>query len=207
MGDVLLKHKRLLLLFALLPVLLPAGAQAVSFGIKFSGLAIHPRPQPVAGQYGGRLDRKGYAVVTQGLALTVDVNLYRNVGLKLIQALVWRDCANKFAMLSHVGVNFFGAGTTLGKGRHGFSWSLGPVLYRRQSWKDVPGYVPDDSWLKAPAGSRWETKLVLLGGQLEYNYYFRENYGLSLNVLPGYPDVISVSGGVGRRSGFTGVGD
>jgi hypothetical protein len=73
------------------------------------------------------------------------------------------------------------------------------VLYRRQSWKDVSGYVPDDSWLKAPADSRWETKLVLLGGQLEYNYYFRENYGLSLNVLPGYPDVISVSGGVGFR--------
>ncbi len=193
--TLLFMRLRLIIVLLLPFTHLSVHGQQVAFGIKFTGLAIHPRPQPSAGQYAGKFDRKGYVVLNRGITLSADIGIYKQVGLKLAQALVWRDCAGKFAMLSHIGVNFGGAGATLGHSRLGISGSIGPVLYRRRSWQDLPGYIPDNSWLTSTPSSHWETKLILFGGQLEYTYYWHQHYGLSLNVLPGYPDVISVVAG------------
>ena len=190
------------LLLALLLISIPeliASAQGLQIGIKWTGLAVHPKRQPSAGAYGRKVDRRGYLVRNSGVTVVVDVKCYRQWGLKLAQVLLWRDCAGKFASLSHVGLNLGGAGATLGNGRHGLSGSIGPMLYRRRSWKHVVGYVPDKSWRKAPANSNWETKWIPVGGQLEYNYYFGTHYGLGVNVLPGYPDVIGIAAGLSAR--------
>jgi len=192
---------KLLIILLLLFMPLSVHAQQVAFGIKFTGLAIHPRPQPNAHHYVGKFDRKGRVVLTGGITLSVDIGIYQQIGIKLVQALLWRDCAHKFAMLSHVGVNFGGAGATLDNGRHGISGSVGPVFYRRRSWRDLPGYVPDDTWRATKSDSNWETRFILLGGQFEYTYYWDQNYGLSLNILPGYPDIIGITAGPTIRTG------
>ncbi len=189
----------LALLFAAVTELNDAQAQSLSFGIKWAGLAIHPRRQPSAEAYDSKFDRGGYLVRNSGITISVEVKCYRQWGLKLAQVLLWRDCAGKFASLSHVGINFGGAGATLGNSRHGLSGSIGPMLYRRRSWRSVTGYIPDNSWMKAPSNSKWETKWIPVGGQLEYNYYFDPHYGLGVNVLPGYPDIIGITAGLSGR--------
>ncbi len=190
-------------LFAVLTALLVASAtsyaQRFAFGIKFTGLAIHPKKQPNVGLFQTKFDQRGNVVLDSGITLSAEIGIYRKLGIKLAQAILWRDCAGKFAALSHLGLNIGGAGAMLGNTKHGISGSIGPMIYWRKSWKDLPGYIADDSWLKKRKNSAWETKIIPLGGQAEYNYYFSENYGASVNVLPGYPDIISITAGITGR--------
>lgn len=176
-----------------------AHGQGFMLGIKFSGLAIHPKYNKNAAIYKGKVDRNGYLVINKGITLTADVFLYRAFGIKLSQTLLFSDCAGKFASLSHVGINVGGPGYRIGNSKHAVSASIGPMFFLRRTWYGVPGYVRDNYWLIESADGKWARKLAWIGGQLEYNYYFNEHQGISANLLPALPDVLHISAGMGFR--------
>lgn len=176
-----------------------AKGQGMMFGIRYSGLAIHPKYNKNASIYKGKIDKKGFLVINRGLTLMVDVYVHKAFGIKVTQTILFSDCAGKLASMSHIGVNIGGPGYRLGDGKHALSASIGPMFFLRRTWYDVPGYRHDNYWLKESEDRRWARKLVWLGGQLEYNYYFSDRRSFSVNMLPGLPDVIYLSPGLNFR--------
>lgn len=191
-----LKKIGLTLLFFVFFGVHAAQGQRVVLGIRYSGLAIHPKYNKNASIYKGKIDRKGFLVINRGLTLVVDVHVHKAFGVKLTQTLLFSDCAGKLASMSHVGVNVGGPAYRLGHGKHALSASIGPMFFLRRTWHDVLGYRHDNHWLQESEDKRWARKLLWVGGQLEYNYYFNDHQSFSTNVLPGLPDVIHLSPGL-----------
>lgn len=176
-----------------------AAAQNFLFGIKFTGLTIHPKHENNAHLYKWKLDEKGHFVLNGGISITVDIKLQDWFGLKFAQSFVRYDCGGKTAIMSHIGANFGGHGTTFGESNHGLSGSIGPMLFIRESWKDLDGYVHDENLFGPLTSKKWTTKFLPIGGQFEYNYFFSPNHAISVNILPGVPNIIAISPGISVR--------
>jgi hypothetical protein len=50
--------------------------------------------------------------------------------------------------------------------------------------------------MKMKDGSKWERKFVWYGGQIQYDFYFKDKEAISTNFLPGYPYIYTFMTGV-----------
>lgn len=67
----------------------------------------------------------------------------------------------------------------------------------RHDWADNDAYV-DDGYFKRHG--KWQHKFYCYAGELEYNYRLKERTDLSVNLMPGIPELVSF--GMGLRKGF-----
>jgi hypothetical protein len=141
-------------------------SQNFLIGLKFSGHTIHPKHEQNAPLYKWKVDKKGHLVINGGITLTADIKIYEWFGLKLSQSFIKYDCAGKHAYVSHIGANFGGHGTTIGDSNHGISGSMGPMIFFRENWKDLPGYVHDENVFGPATDKNGQPNSCSLAGSL-----------------------------------------
>ena len=166
-----------------------------TIGIKIGGLAIHQQ-KVSPNYYRWSLDKKGHFVGYLGFSLTAGYQFNEYLGVKLIQTILPYDCAGKFSGITHLGIDFYDRIIGVQHQKHDLSASFGPIFYYRKNWKTVPEYYEDKGFMKASESGIWERKFIWYGGQIQYNYYFRENRAISTNFLPGFPYIYTFMTGV-----------
>jgi hypothetical protein len=159
----------------------------ITFGIKISGLAYHPQKKLNESCYKWKLDKKGKFVSYIGVSLMAGYNFNEYVGMKVVQVFMPFDCAGKFSSLSHVGINLTDRIVGWKNEKHRGSASIGPMFYLRKGWLKMKDYEPEKGFMKASESKKWERKFSWYGGQVQYDYYFKENQAHSLNLFPGHP--------------------
>lgn len=147
----------LLILFAVGP---SVRVQAqFSFGIKFMGLALHPKKSLHPHLYKRKLDRWGHGLVTMGVVLQAECYVNEYISIKYSQAIL-KDCAGEFAGLSHLGMRL---GTWMDpRQQHYASAGLGPTFFYRKNWSGLDGYV-NAGLFDTSKNGKWQTKFVLYG--------------------------------------------
>lgn len=155
------------------------------------GFTTHLKNYPYSKNYRGKLDRRGMAVVTNGIVVTLDIYLNENWHLKLAQSYIPHDCGGKFLGMAHVGLGY----TVTDFHPHRGSISFGPMFFYRRSWHDLEFYSDPTRFFKTSKNGRWQTKFVWHGGQVEYDYFVRPNQALSVNVVPAVPELFSFTPG------------
>lgn len=164
-----------------------AGAQ-VSVGIKVMGLTFHPKPSPHSHLYPDGQDAKGKWVQIGGLFFTAEWEMVPNrLALHAAQG-VMLDCGNQLAGFSHVGVKGL-----VRHGAHTLGASMGPSWFYRKTWRQMPGYVDEGLFAFT---DMWQHSFYWYAGSIEYDYRLSEQHSLSLNLIPGWPEVFVASAGV-----------
>ncbi len=178
------------ILFAFLTPL-KSNAQMWSVGVYLNGLNIHLK-RPVNGHLFHRILTKNKRLV-YNLGMGIRVTYYFNnyAGITLMQALVPYDCGNKMFGMSQVGLSLSSA--YWGYAPHELILMGGPVLFYRKNWNTLPDYK-NDGLFKVSNNNIWQYKWVWHGGFIEYNYHYNKNNALGLYVIPGIPELISISG-------------
>ena len=183
-------QKYLIWLFLLFTIPLCCPAQS-NLNLKFLGLNLHPQGDPNAGLMPLNLDDKGYWVFTLGGTIGYEHFIKPDkFSLKVIQA-AYSDCAARFAGFTHVGVRW----VIFKKGKHSMNGGLGPTFVYRRSWHELAGYI-DSGYFNGKPNQQWQYKFIPYAGELEYNVALNDRYELSTAVVPGYPEIISLSVGV-----------
>lgn len=165
-------------------------AAQYNFGVKYFGLSMHPKGDKQANLMPHKLDDKGVFVVNFGTILSFQQFIYRElVSVKVAQG-IYTDSGGLPSGHTHVGFRtvFFE------KGKNNISLGFGPTLIYRRNWNVKEGYVSTGLFKES---GNIQYKLVMYGGEFEYNRYLNEHFDLSVNFLPGYPLVMSL--GVGIR--------
>lgn len=165
-----------------------AATAQVSIGIKVMGLTFHPKPSPHPQLYPDGKDAQGKWVQIGGLFFTAEWEVVPNrIALHAAQG-VMLDCGNQFAGFSHIGVKGL-----LRHGPHTLGASMGPSWFYRKSWRDMPGYVDEGLFAY---NEKWQHSFYWYAGSIEYDYRLSEQNSLSVNLIPGWPEVFVASAGV-----------
>jgi len=167
-----------------------------TFGVKISGLALHPQKELNEKNYRWKLDEKGHLVAFLGVTFTAAYQFNNYLGIKFVQTFMPFDCAGKFSSVTHLGMNLTDRIVGLKNDVHRGSVSIGPLLYLRKGWTEIVGYKSDLDFITPSKNKKWEHKFVWYGGQIQYDYYFNTDRALSFNFFPGYPYIYSF--GVGE---------
>ncbi|MBF8964271.1 hypothetical protein I0P70_13535 [Pontibacter sp. FD36] len=189
---------RTLLLFLFsFSLLLPGHAQEQpayknAFTVKFFGLSMHLRPTPYPELFKNRLDRKGIAVLNFGGIVGYDRFVVREVISVRVEQGLYSDCASSLAGFTHLGWR----GQIFKAGRHSLNGGFGPTLVYRRDWNRLQGYE-DDGYFNRRGD--WQYKFYWYGGEFEYNYQLKGQYDLSLNLVPGIPELVSFGAGFRKR--------
>lgn len=170
---------------------LPAFKNAVT--VKFFGLSAHLKQSPHPELFPNRLDEKGIFVVDLGAIVGYERFVYRDKLSVRVEQGLYADCAAELAGFTHVGWR----GTILSRGRHSVDGGFGPTLMYRKDWNRIEGYQ-DDGYFKRHG--QWQYRFYWYGGEFEYNYELKSGTDLSVNLVPGIPELVSV--GVGLRKHF-----
>ena len=165
-------------------------------GIKFMGLAFHPKKSSHPQLYKNRLDNNGHFVITKGIAVTFDYNITNELNLRLSQAFLFGDCANQNAGMTQLGVN---AIYPIIDDKHLLSACFGPMLFYRKNWNGLPGYV-DENLFKHTKNYKTQYKFVWYGVHGDYNFAINNREYLSISVLPGIPELIAIAPGIIYKS-------
>lgn len=161
--------------------------------VKFFGLSGHLKQAKNPSLFPNRLDDKGIFVLNLGGIVGYERFVWRDrISIRLEQGL-YADCAAELAGFTHLGWR----GVILKKGRHSVNGGFGPTLVYRQDWNKMQDYE-DDGYFKR--NGNWQYKFYWYGGEFEYNYMLKQGTELSINMVPGLPELISV--GVGVRKHF-----
>lgn len=189
-----------LLLFSLFIFQLPKHVQAQeqpayknAVTVKFFGLSVHLKESPYPEMFPNRLDNKGYVTFNYGAIAGYDRFVLRDVISVRVEQGLYADCAAELAGFTHIGLR----GLIFRKNRHSMNGGFGPTLVYRHDWNDIEDYV-DDGYFKR--SGKWQYKFYWYAGELEYNYKLKENTDLSVNLVPGIPELVSF--GVGLRKRF-----
>jgi hypothetical protein len=203
------KNKVLLILLLVASI---QGMSQFSVGITISGIAFHPSAKDNAHIYKWKFDKSGRFVAYAGISLMAEYRVNKYIGIKVLQNLVFYDCAGKFAGLTHFGINVHDEVFGLENQNHKFSASFGPLWYYRKGWTNIESYKNNPSFLKLSNSGQWESTFVWYGAQIYYDYFssktieqnlsskFR-NSDLSINFLPAYPHLYTF--GIGKSFYFT----
>lgn len=189
---------RFVLLMSLCCQLIPSGwAQSPltyknAFTVKYFGLSMHLRQTPYPELFKNRLDRKGIAVLNFGGIIGYDRFVVRDVISVRIEQGLYSDCASSMAGFTHLGWR----GQIFRSGRHSLNGGFGPTLVYRRDWNRLPGYE-DDGYFERSGD--WQYKFYWYGGEFEYNYQLKGQYDLSLNLVPGIPELVSFGAGFRKR--------
>ena len=188
------------LLCILLPGLLPFPAQAQEPVIyknavtaKLFGVSVHLRESPYPEMFPNRLDDKGYITFNYGAIVGYDRFVVRDVISVRVEQGLYADCAAKLAGFTHIGWR----GLIFRRGRHSLNGGIGPTLVYRRDWNENDAYV-DDGYFKRHG--EWQYKFYWYAGELEYNYRLKGRTDLSVNLVPGIPELVSF--GIGLRKRF-----
>ncbi|RIJ37376.1 hypothetical protein [Pontibacter oryzae] len=161
--------------------------------LKFFGLSGHIRQVRNPSLFPNRLDDNGIFVLNLGGIVGYERFVWRDrLSIRVEQGL-YADCAAEFAGFTHLGWR----GVIWQSGRHSVNGGFGPTLVYRQDWNKMQDYE-DDGYFSRSGG--WQYKFYWYGGEFEYNYMLKQNTELSVNMVPGLPELISV--GVGIRKHF-----
>jgi hypothetical protein len=177
------------------------GHSQMTFGVKISGLAFHPKKELNEACYRWKIDKKGKLVGFVGVTFTSAYQFNNYVGVKFTQTFMPFDCAGKFASVTHLGINLTDRIVGWKNDLHRGSVSIGPLFYLRKGWLQLDGYEPDTDFIKTTKSEKWQRKFVWYGGQMQYDYYFKTNQAVSVNFFPGYPYIYSLGVGETFRVG------
>jgi hypothetical protein len=185
-----------LLLLCLLPFFVQA--QDISpyknaVTVKFFGLSVHLKESPYPEIFPNRLDNKGYVTFNYGAIIGYERFVARDVISVRIEQGVYADCAAELAGFTHIGWR----GLIFRKNRHSLNGGFGPTLVYRRDWNNIEQYV-DDGYFKR--SGKFQYKFYWYGGEFEYNYKLKKNTDLSVNLVPGLPELVSF--GIGLRKRF-----
>ncbi|MDX5422845.1 MAG: hypothetical protein LPK07_05450 [Hymenobacteraceae bacterium] len=160
--------------------------------VKFFGLSMHLKESPYPEIFPNRLDKKGYLTFNYGAIVGYDRYIIGDaISIRVEQGL-YADCAAELAGFTHIGWR----GEIFRKNRHSLNGGFGPTLVYRQDWNNIEGYQ-DDGYFNRRGD--WQYKFYWYGGEFEYNYELKEGTDLSVNLVPGLPELVSIGVGVRKR--------
>jgi hypothetical protein len=163
-----------------------------AFTLKFFGLSAHLRATPYPELFKNKLDDKGIFVMNFGGIVGYDRFVVRDVISVRVEQGLYSDCASSLAGFTHLGWR----GQIFKTGRHSLNGGFGPTLVYRRDWNRLPGYEDDGYFNRS---GDWQYKFYWYGGEFEYNYQLSEQYDLSLNLVPGIPELVSFGAGFRKR--------
>ncbi len=167
----------------------------LSIGISLIGLGYHPTSDQNTHLYKWKLDKKGKTIAFTGVTFVATYRINDFLGVKVMQTLVFYDCAGKFAGLTHIGVDFHDDVFGCDGLKNQFSASFGPLWYYRKNWSKYPTYVNDPSFIRLSKSEIWETKFVWYGAVAEYAHYFDDKNAATISLFPGHPYLYTFSVG------------
>lgn len=171
-----------------------APGQEFYTSLKFFGLSLHPYGDENAHLMPFNPDEKGYLVLNIGGVLGHEIQIGGSrYSVKMLQAL-YADCAAQTGGFSHVGLRAI----ILNKNKHQFTGGLGPTFIFRRNWHRLSNYSPS-TFFNGKKGDPWQYKMLWYGGELEYHYSVTEKLAISVTFIPGFPDIMSLSGGIRYR--------
>ncbi len=176
----------------------PACSQQFSFGFQVIGLSFHLKKSNNRQLFKGKITRNGRLVVNGGVLFTARYHLDSRWGIQASQALVARDCSGRFFGMSHLGV--FAKKNDLWDSPNSMDVSFGPMFFYRQNWALLPGYL-DDGLFKISENQQWMTKFVWHGGMVSWRYRLADERYFQLDLLPGFPELISIGPGMSFQRG------
>jgi hypothetical protein len=161
--------------------------------LKFFGLSMHLKESPYPEIFPNRIDKKGYFVFNYGGIVGYERNVFRHKFSLRIEQGLYADCAGSLAGFTHVGWR----SVIFNRNRHSLNGGIGPTLVYRRDWNGIKGYE-DNGYFNRKGD--WQYKYYWYGAELEYNYQLKESLDLSINLVPGFPELVSI--GVGVRKHF-----
>lgn len=163
-----------------------------AFTVKFFGLSVHLKESPYPEIFPNRLDEKGYLTVNYGALVGYDRFIVRDVHAIRVEQGLYADCSASLAGFTHLGWR----GRIFKKNRHSMNGGIGPTLVYRRDWNRLEGYTDAGYFNKI---GEWQYKFYWYAGELEYNYKLKEKMDLSVSIVPGLPELVSVAVGVRQR--------
>lgn len=163
----------------------------VALGIKYFGLSIHPVgvKNPTLMPY--KLDSQAYLVLNEGITLNTEYYLIEDaLSIKFVQG-IYADCTTSFAGFTHIGFR----GTLFKYKNHSINGGIGPTLVYRKNWYRLSGYDNELSFFRGGKTDEWQWNFLWYGGEFEYNYALSDSTELSISLIPGFPDLVSLSMG------------
>jgi hypothetical protein len=182
-----------LLFFLCFAMAVSAAAQQFSFGFQIIGLSVHLKKSKHPQLFKGKITKNGRFVLNGGVLLTARYHVNDHWGVQVSQALVAHDCSGRFLGMSHLSV--FGKKNEVWDSKNSVDVSFGPMFFYRQNWALLPGYV-DEGLFKISDNQRWMTKFVWHGGMVSWRRQLSEGKNFQLDMLPGFPELISVGPGM-----------
>lgn len=169
------------------------GAYAQDYvGLRFFGLSIHPYgEQKNAHLMPLKLDDKAYLVQNLGAILSYEKDLYRGVLSAKCAVALYSDCAAQLGGFVHLGFR----GRILSLGRHCLYGGMGPTFIFRRNWLQLEGYQNGELFKGSPT-DKYQHLFLWYGGEIEYRYALSSRFDGVVSLIPGYPDLISLSVGV-----------
>ncbi|MCK5846098.1 MAG: hypothetical protein KAG84_01570 [Bacteroidales bacterium] len=170
-----------------------------SIGISISGLGYHPEKEKYENTelYKWKLDKKGNFVAFSSLTFFLSYRFNDYLGAKIMQSIVFSDCAGHFAGITHFGVDLHDDIIGFTSKTDQLSMSFGPFLYYRKNWNTEDNYQHDAEYMKISRNGVWESKFVWYGGQIEYSHLIKNNQYITVNFLPAIPYLYTL--GVGAK--------
>jgi hypothetical protein len=168
------------------------GLNRNAFTVKFFGLSVHLKESPYPEIFPNRLDEKGYITANYGALVGYDRFIVRDVHTIRIEQGLYADCSASLAGFTHIGWR----GRIFKKNRHSMNGGIGPTLVYRRDWNRLKGYTDSGYFNRR---GEWQYKFYWYAGELEYNYKLKERMDLSVSVVPGLPELVSVGVGVRQR--------
>jgi hypothetical protein len=160
--------------------------------IKLFGLSLHLKASPYPELFPNRIDDKGYLTVNYGAIVGYDRFIVRDVHAVRFQQGLYADCAASLAGFTHIGWR----GRFFKKDRHSLNGGIGPTLVYRRDWNRINGYKDDGYFNRS---GKWQYKFYWYAGELEYNYRLRGKTDLSVSLVPGLPELVSIGVGIRQR--------
>ena len=173
----------------------PALADAVGAELIILTLHVQNQRDALPSEYKRKLDKKGQYVLTPGIEVyydnRLDEPLWNAREIRTTVALLEDSVAHLFAYIAVMGRWMLYEGDPWD-----ISLTFGPGFIVRESWRDVPGYDPDnpleesDTFLPG-----YEYKFLVLG-EIDLLYRFDRDLQGVWSIFPGYPYVIVQSLGL-----------
>ena len=154
------------------------------------GLSFHPGKNTNRELFLHTIGKNKRFAINFGIAVGVEYKFNNYVSVKFDQA-AFRDCAGKFAGMSMLNLRYTQELGVLGNGSVG----MGPFLFYRKNWNSIEKYL-DEGFFKISKNTKWQTKFVWYGGELEHNYPLKNGTEISTNILPGIPVVYALCSGI-----------
>lgn len=164
--------KIILYLFSIILPVVTFSQQAIS--LKPSILGYHPYADLNNHIAPRRLGDGGTFALEPGIIIGYENYLFSPaMGLKT-NVSFFKDNADKASLFVHLGFRYMTESDN-----QAIAISIGPTLFMRQSWADVPDYVPQDFW---DAGESWDSKIAWLSGEVEMIYSLTPQHRINISL-------------------------